>query len=80
MSRKTPHVQIFQVAFANCYLSDDRPRSANKPGKSESIPHLSFHDDLYQEPGPSDEARLTPKFKAAKVICDYLQDGPTALE
>ncbi|KAF5871797.1 uncharacterized protein Bfra_008821 [Botrytis fragariae] len=80
MSRTSTHVPIFEVAFANCYISDDRPRSANKPVPSRSIPYLSLEDDFYQEPGPKQEPKLNSKFKAVKPFGDFLRDGPTSLD
>ncbi|TGO65660.1 hypothetical protein BOTNAR_0075g00100 [Botryotinia narcissicola] len=80
MSRKNAHVPIFEVAFSNCYISDDRPRSAHKPVSSRSIPYLSFEDDFYQEPGLKQEPKITSKFKAVKPIGDFLIDGPTSLD
>ncbi|KAI9648281.1 hypothetical protein NHQ30_002913 [Ciborinia camelliae] len=69
---------VFDIPFANCYLSDDRPRHVNKIGTSRAIPFLSFDDDLYREPGPHNEPRITRKFKATKAICSYDKDGPTS--
>ncbi|KAM0183449.1 hypothetical protein ACHAPC_006451 [Botrytis cinerea] len=80
MSRKNTHVPIFEVAFANCYISDDRPRSANKLVPSRSIPYLSFGDDLYQESGPQNEPKISSNFKAVKPIGNFLRDGPTSLD
>ncbi|ESZ98097.1 hypothetical protein SBOR_1476 [Sclerotinia borealis F-4128] len=80
MSRHRAPDTIFELAFANCYLSDDRPRSVRNPVISRAIPFLSFDDDYYREPGPPKEQRVTSKFKAAKAICDFSKDGPTSLE
>ncbi|TGO30656.1 hypothetical protein BPAE_0004g01140 [Botrytis paeoniae] len=80
MSRKNTHVPIFAVAFANGYISDDRPRSVNKPVPSRSIPYLSFEDDFYQEPGPKQEPKISSNFKAVKPIGDFLRDGLTSLD
>ncbi|KAF7902740.1 hypothetical protein EAF00_002643 [Botryotinia globosa] len=80
MSRKNTHVPIFEVAFSNCYISDDRPRNANKPVPSRSIPYLSFEDEFYQEPGLKQESKINSRFKAVKPIGDFLSDGPTSLD
>ncbi|KAF7911124.1 uncharacterized protein EAF01_002632 [Botrytis porri] len=80
MSRINNHVPIFEVAFENCYISDDRPRSANAPVPSRSIPYLSFEDDFYQEPGPKQEPKISSNFKAVKPIGDFLRDGTTSLD
>ncbi|KAJ8066218.1 hypothetical protein OCU04_005303 [Sclerotinia nivalis] len=80
MSRKNANTPIFEIAFGNCYLSDDRPRNVKKPVQSRSIPYLSFDDDLYQEHGAQRGPRISSKFKAVKPVCDYFKDGPTSLE
>ncbi|CAD6442044.1 8ead57e9-b7f3-4813-888d-5dcb1b2ddd77 [Sclerotinia trifoliorum] len=80
MFRKNFKATIFEPAFSNCYLSDDRPRNVKKPVQSRSIPYLSFDDDLYQEHGAPRGTKIPSKFKAVRPICDYLEDGPTSLE
>ncbi|KAF7938868.1 uncharacterized protein EAE98_001205 [Botrytis deweyae] len=80
MSRNNTHAPIFEVAFANCYISDDRPRSAKMLVPSRSIPYLSFEDDFYQEPGPKQEPKINSKFKAVIPFGDFLRDGPTSLD
>lgn len=80
MSRNNAHVPIFELAFENCYLSDDQPRNIKKSVISREIPLLSFDDEFYREPGPPKEPKITSKFKATKAICKYDTDGPTSLE
>ncbi|KAG4034987.1 hypothetical protein MFRU_002g03360 [Monilinia fructicola] len=76
MSRNQVPRQILELAFTDCYISDDRPRDVKKTADSRAIPSMSFDDDFYREPGPRSEPRITSKFKAAKLICDYAKSGP----
>ncbi|QSZ37680.1 hypothetical protein DSL72_008779 [Monilinia vaccinii-corymbosi] len=80
MSRSNAPNSIFELAFADCYISDDRPRHVKKTVLSRAIPVMSFDDDFYREPGPLSEPRITSNFKATKAICDYARDGPKSLK